>query len=51
MKSLIALFSAKKTEASIGSLKADFLTTNDLMNIRGGGEPAGREEINIVIPD
>ena len=51
MKSLIALFSAKKADASISNFSADFLTTNELMKIRGGGEPAGREEINIVVPD
>ena len=49
MKSLIALFSAKKVETSIANLSADFLTTNDLMKIRGGGEPAGREEMNIFL--
>ena len=51
MKSLIALFSVTKIDASIASLNADFLSTNDLMKIRGGGEPAGREEVNIVVPD
>ena len=51
MKSLIALFSEKKVDSRIASLNADFLSTSDLMKIRGGGEPAGREEINIVVPD
>jgi hypothetical protein len=50
MKSLIALFSVKKDDASIASFNANFLTTNDLMMIRGGGEPVIIEH-NIVIPD
>jgi len=50
MKSLIALFSAKKVDVSIASLNADQLTTSDLLQIRGGGEPVVIEH-NIVVPD
>ena len=50
MKSLIALFSVKKIDASIASLSADQLSTNDLIQIRGGGEPVIVEH-NIVVPD
>jgi len=50
MKSLFALFSAKKVEMSISTVQADVLSTNDLMKIRGGGEPVVQEQ-NIIIPD
>ncbi len=50
MKSLIALFSAEKVDASIASLNADRLSSSDLLQIRGGGEPVIVEH-NIVVPD
>jgi len=50
MKSLIALFSEKKFDASIASFCTDQLSTSDLLQIRGGGEPVIIEH-NIIIPD
>ena len=50
MKSLIALFSEKRSGVSFTSFDNDILTVNELINVRGGGEPAPREEMPIIIP-
>lgn len=50
MKNLIALFSEKRSGVSFTSFNNDILTVNELINVRGGGEPAPREEIPIIIP-
>jgi len=50
MKNLIALFSKKRISVSISSFSNDVLTLNQLINVRGGGEPASMQEIPIVIP-
>ncbi len=51
MKNLFALFSAKKVAFSLSDLDVDVLKCDDLRKIRGGGEPAHREEENIIIAD
>lgn len=51
MKKLIALFSEKRKEASITSFRNDVLTSYQLVNIRGGGEPAIMEMPIIIPPD
>ena len=51
MKNLFALFSAKKVAISMADLDVDVLKFEDLRKIRGGGEPANREEENIIIAD
>lgn len=51
MKSLIALFSAKKLKVSMSNLSFEVIGTDDLRKIRGGGHPANREDINILIAD
>jgi len=50
MKSLIALFSEKGSGESFTSFNNDVLSVNELINVRGGGEAAPREEIPIIIP-
>ena len=50
MKNLIALFSAKRVSVSIATFNNDVLTVNQLVNVRGGGEPATIQEIPIIIP-
>jgi len=50
MKNLIAMFSQKRVSVSISSFSNDVLTLNQLVNVRGGGEPASLQEIPIVIP-
>ena len=49
MKNLIALFSKKRVTVSIASFSNEVLTLNQLINVRGGGEPA-ITEIAIIIP-
>ena len=51
MKNLIALFSAKRVKVSLNDFQNDAIGTNVLKKIRGGGQPANREEINILIKD
>lgn len=51
MKNLFALFSAKKVTFSLSDLDVEALKFDDLRKIRGGGEPANREEENIIIAD
>jgi len=50
MKNLIALFSRKNVNVTIASFSNDVLTLNQLINVRGGGEPASITEIPIIIP-
>ena len=50
MKNLIALFSEKRSEVSFTSFSNDILTVNELISVRGGGEPAPRAETPIIIP-
>ena len=50
MKNLIALFTEKRSGISFTSFNNDILTVDELINVRGGGEPAPREEIPILIP-
>ena len=50
MKNLVALFSEKRSGISFTSFSSDVLTVNELINIRGGGEPSLREETPIIIP-
>jgi len=51
MKNLFALFSAKKVKVSLEDLKVEAIGPDVLQKIRGGGAPANREEINILIAD
>ena len=51
MKTLFALFSTKKVSASLASFSTESLGKRALFNIRGGSEPAGREEITILVLD
>jgi hypothetical protein len=51
MKNLFALFSAKRVKISLSDFETDAIGSNVLQKIRGGGEPANREEINILIRD
>jgi hypothetical protein len=50
MKNLIALISKTRTQVSITSFTNDVLTLNQLVTIRGGGEPSPMQEIPIIIP-
>ena len=50
MKNLFALISKTRTQVSISSFNNDVLTLNQLITIRGGGEPAALQEIPIIIP-
>ncbi len=50
MKNLIALISKKRSQVTISSFSNDVLTLNQLIAIRGGGEPASLQEIPIIIP-
>jgi hypothetical protein len=49
MKNLIALISKKRTKVSIASFQNDGLNLNQLVTIRGGGEPS-QMEMPIIIP-
>ena len=49
MKSLIALFSEKRSGVSFTSFDNDILTVNELINVRGGGEPY-QPDMPIIIP-
>jgi hypothetical protein len=51
MKNLIALFSAKKMKVALNNCKFEVIGPNDLRKIRGGGQPANRNDINILIAD
>jgi hypothetical protein len=51
MKNLFALFSAKRVKVSLNDFEKEAIGPNVLQKIRGGGEPANREEINILIRD
>jgi len=51
MKNLIALFSRKNVNVSIASFSNDVLTLNQLINVRGGGEPSQIEMPIIIPPD
>jgi hypothetical protein len=51
MKNLFALFSAKKVKVKIEDFNFDLLEKNYLSKIRGGGQPANRTDINILISD
>ncbi len=50
MKNLIALFSKKRSRVSFAAFSADVLSVNELVNVRGGGEPAAPVELPILIP-
>jgi hypothetical protein len=50
MKNLIALFSKKRSHVSFAVFSEDVLSVNELVNIRGGGEPAAPTELPILIP-
>jgi hypothetical protein len=49
MKNLIALFSKKRSRVSFAAFSADVLSVNELVNVRGGGEPH-QPDIPILIP-
>jgi len=51
MKNLFALFSAKKIKTALNNYTFVVIGPNDLRKIRGGGHPANRDDINIVIAD
>ena len=51
MKNLIALFSTKRATVSIAAFSSNVLTVNQLVNVRGGGEPAQIEMPIIIPPD
>jgi len=51
MKNLFALFSAKRVKVSLNDFENEAIELYALQKIRGGGEPANREEINILIAD
>ncbi len=50
MKNLIALFSKKRSQVSFAAFSTDVLSVNELVNVRGGGEPAAPVELPILIP-
>jgi hypothetical protein len=50
MKKLIALFSKKRSQVSLAAFSNDVLSINELVNVRGGGEPAAPTELPILIP-
>ena len=50
MKNLIALFSKKRSQVSLADFSSDVLSSNELVNVRGGGEPAAPVELPILIP-
>jgi len=50
MKNLIALFSKKRSQVSFAAFNADILSVNELVNVRGGGEPAQIPDLPILIP-
>ena len=49
MKKLIAPFSKKRSQVSFAAFSADILTENDLVSVRGGGEPY-QPDLPILIP-
>ena len=49
MKKIIALFSKKRSQISIATFSEDVLSVNELVNIRGGGEPY-QPDMPILIP-
>ncbi len=49
MKNLFALLSEKRCEVSFATFSNDILTVNELLNVRGGGEPY-QKEMPIIIP-
>jgi hypothetical protein len=49
MKNLIAQFSGKRSGVSFTSFDNDILTINELINVRGGGEPY-QPDMPIIIP-
>jgi hypothetical protein len=51
MKNLFALFSAKKEKNELNTCSFVIIGPNDLRKIRGGGQPANRDDINIIIAD
>ena len=50
MKKIIALFSTKRSQISIAAFSEDVLSAKELINIRGGGEPAAPTDLPILIP-
>ena len=50
MKNLIALFSKKRSQVSFSAFSTDVLSDNELVNVRGGGEPAQIPDLPILIP-
>jgi hypothetical protein len=50
MKNLIALFSKKRSQVSFAAFSEDVLSFNDLVNVRGGGEPSQIPDLPILIP-
>jgi len=50
MKNLIALFSKKRSQVSLAAFSEDGLSFNELVNVRGGGEPAQIPDLPILIP-
>jgi hypothetical protein len=50
MKNLIALFSKKRSQISFAAFSEDVLSLNELVNVRGGGEPATIPDLPILIP-
>ena len=49
MKNLIALFSKKRFQVSFASFNNDLLSVNELVKVRGGGEPY-QPDLPILIP-
>jgi hypothetical protein len=49
MKKLIALFSKKRSQVSFAAFIEDVISFNDLVNVRGGGEPC-QPDLPILIP-
>jgi len=49
MKNLIALFSKKRSQVSFAAFSEDVLSVNELVNVRGGGEPY-QPDLPILIP-
>ena len=49
MKNLIALFSKKRSKVAFAAFSSDVLSVNDLVSVRGGGEPY-QPDLPILIP-
>jgi len=51
MKNLITMFSETKVNFSISDLDVDVLKCEDIIKIKGGGQPILIEEYNIIVED